>query len=52
MYRILVAAEPNESRPLFRWHVWGAQLLAAGIALTEDEARRQAHLAAEGCATV
>jgi hypothetical protein len=46
MYRIVVAPERSEFRPLYRWYVWGAQLRAAGIALTEHGAWRQAHLAA------
>jgi hypothetical protein len=50
VYRIIVAPEPNESRPLFRWRLWGSQLVATGIALTEAEALRQARLAAEGSA--
>ena len=48
MYRIVVAPEPNESRPLYRWRVAGPQLIATGIALSEEEAWRQAQLAADG----
>lgn len=48
MYHIIVASEPSEFRPLHRWRVAGPRLLATGIALTEDEAWRQARLAAAG----
>jgi hypothetical protein len=48
VYRIIIAPEPNESRPLFRWRVWGSELVATGIALSENEALRQARLAAAG----
>ena len=48
MYRIIVAPEPNDSRPLYRWRVAGLQLIATGIALTEEGAWRQAQRAAAG----
>jgi hypothetical protein len=47
MPHIIVVPEPNESRPLYRWRVAGPRLLATGIALTEEEAWRQARLATE-----
>lgn len=46
MFNIFVAPEPNESRPIYRWHVAGEELLASGIALTEEGAWRQARAAA------
>ena len=46
MCHIVVASEPNESRPLYRWRVSGPRLFATGIALTQEEAWRQARLAA------
>ena len=45
MCHIVVASEPNEFRPLYRWRVYGQQLFATGIALTQEEAWRQARLA-------
>ena len=48
MHRIVVASEPYEHRPLYRWQVSGLQLIAAGIALTEDGAWRQAKAVTAG----
>jgi hypothetical protein len=42
MFNITVAPEPNDSRPLYRWYVGAEEMLAAGIALTEEGAWRQA----------
>lgn len=47
MYNIVVAPEPNESREIYRWKVAGEELLATGIALTEEAAWRLALAAAE-----
>ena len=47
MFNIIVAPEPNDSRPLYRWQVAGVELLATGIALTEEGAWRQAQQAVE-----
>jgi hypothetical protein len=47
MYNIFVAPEPNDSRAIYRWHVAAEELLATGIALTEEGAWAQARAAAE-----
>jgi hypothetical protein len=48
MHKIVVASEPYEHRALYRWQVSGLQVIAAGIALTEDGAWRQAKAVATG----
>ena len=47
MFSVIVTPEPNDSRPLYRWRLFGSQLLATGIALTEEGARRHANAAAK-----
>ncbi len=47
MHKIIVAPEPNDSRPLYRWRVSGLRLLATGIALTEEGVWRQAYAVTE-----
>lgn len=42
MYKIVVVPEPYDLRPLYRWRVFGPELVSAGIALTEVGAWRQA----------
>ena len=49
MYRIKIEPDPDAQR--FRWRVWGSRE-ASGVAPTEYEAWRLAHLAAEGYAAV
>ena len=46
MFKIAVARVPNDSRPLYRWQVAHEELVASGIALTEDAAWGQARMAA------
>ena len=51
MYRIKVEPDLDASTQRFRWRVWGS-CEASGVAPTEYEAWRLAHLAVEGYPTV